>query len=563
MKNKQIVIFVLIFTCLQALQANQVPTEQDRQNFKNIEKELNFMEKKQNEQNIEKQLEQAEKRYKPQTTKKKGTQNLTKKKYFFKTIRFSNYKSEIPTEISAILSKYTKRWISASEIYEIIEKTTNYFISKGYSTSVVIIDKLNTKKQYLILKINFGYVNNIYINDKPHTARAWTAIPLKKNSLFNIFALDQGVENISNASYFAEMNIKPSDKHDGYSDIYIYEKHDSMNIGVDIDNSADKDRGSFRGSVYYIGNNLFGISDQLYLLLSHRFLKNKRDKENAYIGSYTIPIGYYKIMYQAQFSDVENTINGNYGNYLNANQTIKHKLSFKRAVYRDTNTKATIYVTMALKDVFNKINDSLIEANSGRYTNITLGFEILEYLSQGSLFFNLEHQSGVPFFGARQDSQNSIYRVNFEKINFNLFYNQYVFRNQYLGVLFKMNAAGSYSKDTLLYADKFFVGDEYTVRGFKESSAAWDWGFYINNTISLKFNTKNIYLNFEPFIGLDFGYGRDYELEKNDLLIGIAFGVKYTLENLSISFAISKDLHKGRGMPKESIPMYFRASVSI
>lgn len=421
---------------------------------------------------------------------------------------------------------------------------------------------MNLKRRYLILKINFGYVNNIYINNKPNTARAWTAIPLKQNSLFNLFALDQGIENINNASYFTEMAIKPSDKH-GYSDIYIYEKHDFMNIGADIDNSADKNRGSFRGSIYYVGNNLLGISDQLYLLLSYRLLKNKKDKENAYIGSYTIPIGYYKIMYQAQFSDIENTINGTNGDYLNENQTIKHKLSLKRVVYRDANTKATIYVNMALKDVFSKISDNLIDASSGRYTNITPGFEILRYLPQGSLLFNLEQQSGVPFFGAKQDSQDSIYRVNFEKINFNLFYNQYVFSKQYLGVLFKMNAAGSYSKDTLLYVDKFFVGDEYTVRGFKESSAAWDWGFYMNNTISLKFNPKNIYLNFEPFIGLDFGYGRDYELVKNDLLIGIAFGVKYTLKNLSVSFTISKDLHKGYGMPKESIPMYFRASVSL
>ena len=562
MKNKRILIFMLIFTCLQTLQANQKLTERDEQNVKNIEKELNFMERKQYELNKQKELERAKKLHKSKTTKKKRTKKLTQKKYFFKTIKFSNYKSEIPTEISAILSKYTKRRISASEIYEIIEKTTNYFISKGLSTSVVSIKKMNLKKQYLILKINFGYVNNIYINDKPNTAGAWTAIPLKKNSLFNLFALDQGVENINNASYFTEMAIKPSDKH-GYSDIYIYEKHDSMNIGADIDNSADKDRGSFRGSIYYVGNNLLGISDQLYLLLSYRFLKNKKDKENAYIGSYTIPIGYYKIMYQAQFSDIENTINGTNGDYLNENQTIKHKLSLKRVVYRDTNTTATIYVNMALKDVFSKISDNLIDASSGRYTNIALGFEILRYLPQGSLLFNLEQQSGVPFFGAKQDSQDSIYRVNFEKINFNLFYNQYVFSNQYLGVLFKMNAAGSYSKDTLLYVDKFFVGDEYTVRGFKESSAAWDWGFYMNNTISLKFNPKNIYLNFEPFIGLDFGYGRDYELAKNDLLIGIAFGVKYTLENLSVSFTISKDLHKGHGMPKESIPMYFRASVSL
>lgn len=75
MKNKQIFMFMLIFTCLQTLQANQKLTERYEQNIKNIEKELNFMERKQYELNKQKELEQAEKLYKSQTTQKKRTKN--------------------------------------------------------------------------------------------------------------------------------------------------------------------------------------------------------------------------------------------------------------------------------------------------------------------------------------------------------------------------------------------------------------------------------------------------------------------------------------------------------
>lgn len=75
MKNKRILIFMLIFTCLQTLQANQKLTERDEQNVKNIEKELNFMERKQYELNKQKELERAKKLHKSKTTKKKEQKN--------------------------------------------------------------------------------------------------------------------------------------------------------------------------------------------------------------------------------------------------------------------------------------------------------------------------------------------------------------------------------------------------------------------------------------------------------------------------------------------------------
>lgn len=75
MKSKRILMFMLIFTCLQTLQANQKLTERDEQNIKNIEKELNFIERKQYELNKQKELEQAKKLHKSEITQKKRTKN--------------------------------------------------------------------------------------------------------------------------------------------------------------------------------------------------------------------------------------------------------------------------------------------------------------------------------------------------------------------------------------------------------------------------------------------------------------------------------------------------------
>lgn len=113
-----------------------------------------------------------------------------------------------------------------------------------------------------------------------------------------------------------------------------------------------------------------------------------------------------------------------------------------------------------------------------------------------------------------------------------------------------------------MYADKFLIGDEYTVRGFKESSAALDYGAYSNNTIYLQFLNVPKYLRaLEPFVGLDMGYGRDYLLSNKDFLAGVAFGFRYNLNHLSLNLTASKALHKSSNMPSETIPIYLRASV--
>ncbi|MDE6885785.1 MAG: ShlB/FhaC/HecB family hemolysin secretion/activation protein [Helicobacteraceae bacterium] len=552
---KTIVLAILLINISFAANSNaerQLERQQDRT--------LDLLEKRQERNMIDRELNyyNKDRRIRKDKIDKDKQKEILEKKYLFTAIRFTN---EVPDGLYEILSKYINIKLNINDIYELVKESTNYFVENGYTTTLVTVKRILKDRHILILEAKYGYVNNIYLNGED-SIRLSLGFPQDSYDKLNIFDLDQGIENLNNSSYMYNMQIKPSEK-TGYSDIYIDEEFYSYGLTFDLDNSASKDKGMYRGSIGYTHSNLLNLNDSINLTYLKRFFNEVTDdKEDIYMLNYSIPIRYLKISYSLQYSYSSSMI---YGITTTQNKSIsmKHKLNLKYILHRSQTDKVSIYLNAELKDNTNKLGSIKVESSSGRYTSIKAGIDYSTKIANGSFFIMAEYQGGIPFLGGKRNSKDSVYDINYNKFYFNMSYLKYVYTNETLGLIFKTNFAGSYSKNTLLYADKFFVGDEYTIRGFKESSAAWDYGAYINNTLSLKFMQPHRLLNIEPFIGLDIGHGRDYGLPRNDTLVGIAAGFKYYIENFEISLTISKDLYKGYGMPNENLPIYFKISASV
>ena len=560
--------------------ANQASTNNiDRQAEREAEKAANrilhFHERQQKTNQVEKDIENSNKIRRDNKVELAAPTRKTAKRFYFDKILFSNYKrsEEIPDELKTIIKRYTKKYISATDILKIVQESSNYFLSMGYSTTIVGIEDMDLKQHILILKINFGYINNIYINGKADTLKSKITFPLIFNrandaTIFNIHRIDQGLENINRVSYGTKLYIAPSKKV-GFSDIFVEAKPKPASISASVDNSADKEDGTLRANLSVGLNDLLGMNDILTLYGSHRILKDKyasyrmkdyrKVKDNLYLGTYSIPFGWHTLSYTLQFGDIKNNIEGDYGNYTSTNQTLKHIFSFDTVIFRNSSSKVKLFGKINVKDITNKIENQLLSGSSGRYTSVFAGIDILKYIQNGYLYAEFTYKTGLPILGGKRNDEESVYKINYDISELSFLFNKALYHNDYFLLSYKANGAGSYSRDKLLYADKFFVGDEYTVRGFKESSVAWDLGAYLNNTLSFKlFSFPYI----EPFIGLDFGYGRDYELLYDDFLAGVAFGLIWSYANFSADITLSKDIHKGNGMPKESIPIYARVSFS-
>ncbi|PAF51021.1 ShlB/FhaC/HecB family hemolysin secretion/activation protein [Helicobacter sp. 13S00477-4] len=485
-------------------------------------------------------------------------------KYIFSHISLDGV-SKIPRAISKILISYENKPLSKQDIFELIKKTSEYYIKKGYSTTLITIKSGNVKTGKLILKIQFGYINKIEIKDSKFSKlRVFDAFPIKKNDVLDIYALDQGLENLNNGGYRYVMQVEPAEQI-GYSNILIegYQTPGGVNIG--INNSSTIDKGAFRSVLGLTQYNLLGLNDVLSLTYMERFIHNRlENKESIYSGSYYFPFKYWKFYYSTSYTDNYALVKGRFGNYTNKSQNIRNTFKIQRVMDRDKNSKTTLYAELKLRGQKNKVNDILIEVNSKSYTALGIGLEYVDKLFGGNLYLDIEYLRGVPILGGQGDVKNSVFKAEYNKINLNASWQKYLYYNQYLGLVYRLNIGSSYSNDELFYADKFFIGDQYTVRGFKESSLALDMGAYWSNTITLKpIYFQGSVWNIEPFIGLDYGGGRDYGLDYNDQIIGTAFGINYFWKILNLSFIVSQPLLRSKDMPKEFMPIYFNLNIFI
>lgn len=521
-----------------------------------VSKTLDLIDKQEQQKYIQKEIDTIIKKSDNQSPNDQLKNKQSNEVFIFHSISFLE-QNNLPKQIQKITQSYQNKPISIEDIYELIQKTTNYFISNGYTTTIVTIYDINAEKGYLILKVEYGYVNDIFLNGEIKSNRLLFGMPLKKHEKFNIFDLDTGLENLSNVSDNVQMLVKPS-LLDGYSDIIIKDKIQHFKPSINIDNSGTEKKG-LRASAYLTTNNFLGINDAIKMAyIGYPKQYQHTDKENIYLFNYTLPILYNQVSYLMQYLDVNNSIDTDSNTIINKTTLIKHRLSLKRILYRSQIDKLTSYITLDLKKQINKINNILLQLSSKQYTQGSIGLEYSTQLFNGFLYLNLEYQKGLPIFGAENDTNDSLLRSEFNKYNLNLSYQKNLFYNQNFSFLYKGNIAGSYSKQSLLNADKFSIGDEYTVRGFKKYSAALDYGIYSNNTIFVSFLNSRLLKNIQYFAGLDGGYGRDYLLPKRDILVGSSLGTQYNFKNLSITGTISKALLKTKSIPNESFPLYLK-----
>ncbi|WFA98952.1 ShlB/FhaC/HecB family hemolysin secretion/activation protein [Campylobacter coli] len=427
-----------------------------------------------------------------------------------------------------------------------IKELANFIVAKGYSTSSVTIDELDQERDILFLDLKYGFVGEVYLNGDNNTTRLDFGMPLKKGDKFNIYDLDTGIENLNNGARDVKIVVKASENY-GYSDIFINLKSKPPDLILDFDNSGYKAKGEYKASAYLSLSSILNLNDSIRFGFIKGLLKDmSQERENVYVANYTLPIQSYQLSYSMQYSDNINMIEGYDNSFIkNTDTSLRHKIMLKKILHRTSKDKFSIYANLGIKDDVNEIDNFRLESSSGRYSSIASGVEYSTLAFGGFLFLNLEYEKGIPFLGSKKDSKDSLYKIEFNK-----------------AFLYQNSLGASYSNEPLLYADKFLIGDEYTVRGFKESSAALDYGAYSNNTIYLQFLNAPKYLRaLEPFVGLDMGYGRDYLLPNKDFLAGVAFGFRYNLNHLSLNLTASKALHKSSNMPSETIHIYLRASV--
>lgn len=137
-------------------------------------------------------------------------------------------------------------------------------------------------------------------------------------------------------------------------------------------------------------------------------------------------------------------------------------------------------------------------------------------------------------FGASNDDEiwksNTSPRAKFSKFSANLS----IYKP--LGMFYLREfVAGQISKDILYSNEKLSLGDDSSVRGFRNSGISGESGFYSRNEIGANLTTFA-----RPFVAYDIGRTKDNITKNYDTVQGFSIGLKGEFKNLYGTITLSK-----------------------
>ncbi|WP_245552715.1 ShlB/FhaC/HecB family hemolysin secretion/activation protein [Fusobacterium russii] len=452
-------------------------------------------------------------------------------------------------QINPFLKKYIGNNVN---VYSLIRDLENKYIEKGYITTRV---GLNLEKSDLFngnisLFVLEGKIEKVLYDNEEKRFKTFITFPQRENKILNIRDLDQGIDNLADSS---TMDIKAGSK-EGYSNIFINRKNKVMNISLNYNDLGQKGTGRHRLKYLLNFHNLIGLNESIdfsYQMKLQRQYKD-RDADNLSLN-FSLPFKNWNFSYSYDKSETFRTIYSLKTKYKSSSETVNQSFGLRKLVYRNEDSKLDFGAKITLKDSKNYIDDIRLITSSRKLSVLTLDTAYTGRMGGGLLSSNLSASFGLKKSGANIDD-DEWYRekyspkAQFRKYNLNISWYRPIYKFYY-----KINLGGQYSKDILYSQEKLGIGDDTTVRGFKDESLQGDKGFYIRNEIGYKG------LQFlEPYIAYDYGrtFNNKIEYEKVATIQGISVGLKIYFKSFDGSVALSKPIDRPEYFEKNEVVVY-------
>ena len=254
------------------------------------------------------------------------------------------------------------------------------------------------------------------------------------------------------------------------------------------------------------------------------------DGSNAFLGNVSFPFRWWTFSANASYSEYLVYLN-DFADLFGYSTTGSVNLS--QVVFRNTHHKTELLAGFNINETQRFIND--VQLDPQRHSSVGLGISHLYRKPKTVLTGALNYRRGLDLYDLETDTGFG----GFEGPNpeFNLISFDASALHQvkpwlaYQGILH-----AQYSFDNLFSTDQLFLGDYFSVRGYRDGSIGGDWGGYLRNDLSLKRQpTPNAPFwikwtqPFEPYIFTDVGYAFS-DAETGDIwLTGGGAGISASL----------------------------------
>ncbi|WP_270428208.1 ShlB/FhaC/HecB family hemolysin secretion/activation protein [Fusobacterium mortiferum] len=471
-------------------------------------------------------------------------------------------------DIKLIIKKYIGKK-GGTNIINFLKELENFYLEKGYIATRVKIDMQNSnfKEGIVAYKILEGDIEKIVFKEPIlyEKEKIFFSFPCKEGDIVNLKDLDQGIDNINSvSSNNAKFDLIPGEKIG--STIIEVENQKSKKISgtINYNNLGQETTGEERGKISLTFSDVLGFNDSLTGTYQRKLgrKRDERDNEN-FSFYYRVPYKYWEFYISKDKSEYLSTIRALNQKYKSDGVSENMTYGLRRVIHRDSDSKTDLGVSLINKDTKNYIEDIKLITSSRKLSMLKFDLNDSRKFLNGILYSNIEYYRGIDRFGAESDDGKGEDDplAQFTKYTLDLnWYKPFQIKNQ--NFTYRFGFSGQYSDDILYSSEKLGIGDDTTVRGFKENSIMGDKGFYLRNELSYSYKI------FEPFIAYDLGRVKDnykdefYKRYGNEMT-GISIGLRVYYKGLIGSITYSKALTAPSYIEKEPQEVYISISYSF
>lgn len=525
------------------------------------------------------EINREERRRKEEEFKKIEKEDSFNNKY--PTNELDNITSEAGSEIkiievkgNTILSKnkienLKKKYVGkrgGKNVINFVKELENLYLEKGYITTRVKIDIENSnfeagKIQCIVIE---GYIENIVMNGESNNSKIFASFPTKEKEVLNIKDLDQGIDNLNSISANnAKLDILAGENLGGSIIDIKNETSKKISAAVNYNNLGQKSTGEERIKLALTIEDFLGINDSFTGSYQRKLGRNKKYNDNENFSFYyRIPFKYWEFSIIKDQSEYKNTITGLGQSYKSTGISKNMNYSLRRVIHRNEVGKTTLGLTLTNKETKNYIDDEKLILSSRKLSVLKLDIGHQRRLFNGMFFGEIAYYEGLKRFGAERDDweykDSTSPKAQFQKYTMDInWYKPFKINNQNFS--YRFSFSGQYSDDILYSSEKMSIGDDTTVRGFKENSIMGDKGIYIRNELTYNYNFL------EPFIAYDIGRVKDvtkdeYYEKYGTELSGASIGVRIYFKYFTASITYSKPLTAPRYIDKNKQEIYITLS---
>ena len=445
---------------------------------------------------------------------------------------------------------YIGKELSLHDINKLIGKMNHALLSRGFSTSRIVVPEQNLSSGKLHLVLLIGRIHAVRFAEGSDNLYWKNLFPFHEGDILNVRDIEQGIEQAKRLpSQDISVQLLPSNQQQRTDVVLTVKRGKNFYGTISLDDSGLEDTGKLQWYTSIGIDQPFHKNDMLRIGMNLDGAHDGYEKgTRGHNISYTYPYGRHTFSFSYQRSKYHQTVESIPYNFISAGDSNISMLSWDYVLHRSAAMKTSMDIRLRKRNSHSFLNDVELPIQAMHQTSMEVGFAERLYLQRDTLYFRLAHRFGLGWLGAQKekpydDDPKTLYRMWLLDIDF-----VHPFEFSHRPATFTTSFHGQYTMDDMrLYGvDMISMGNRYTVRGFDgEVTLMGTNGWYLRNEFASRFPKQKA----ELYLGLDVGavYGYGTEVYNGHVIAGTVLGLRGAMDMLSYDVFAAKPIQKPEG----------------